>query len=83
MEPEDIMNTLGKHFPGAQSEITLEDTPDRYNGHVLWDGFKGMSFLERQRQVFEVLNAAFGSETQRISMVFTYTPFEYEQLLAA
>ena len=42
-----------------------------------------MSFVDRQHQVFNILRTRLGPEVQRISMLFTYTPAEYEQLQAA
>ena len=82
MEHE-IEAVLHSHFPDMEAEIELEPTTDRYNGYVVWGGFQGLTFIDRQRQVFGVLRQAFGERAMLISMIFTYTPSEYELLQAA
>jgi acid stress-induced BolA-like protein IbaG/YrbA len=81
---EEIKNVLRANFPEpTEVEISIEKATGQYNGRLVWDGFKGMSFLERQKRVFDVLRNAFGPKATQISMIFTYTPSEYEQLVAA
>jgi stress-induced morphogen len=80
---QEILNALRAQFPDIQGDVTLEPTTDRYNGHILSEGFQGLSFVERQSRVFNILREALEEDSQRISMLFTYTPFEYEQLQAA
>ena len=80
---QEVLNALRPYFPDISGNIILEATTDRYNGHILSAGFQGLTFVERQQQVFDILRQAIGPETQRISMLFTYTPNEYELLQAA
>ena len=80
---QEILDALRAQFPDVQGGITLESATDRYNGYLLSEGFQGLSFVERQRRVFNILREVVGPETQHISMLFTYTPAEYEQLQAA
>ena len=80
---EQILNALRVHFPDVQGDVTLETTTGRYNGHILSKDFKKLSFVERQRRVFSILRETLGAETQNISMLFTYTPAEYDSLLQA
>lgn len=82
MGSKEIIETLRTEFPNATVDIALEKTTDRYNGHLLWQNFEGMSFIERQRRVFDALRKAFGEEAQGVSLIFTYTPTEYEQIQA-
>jgi acid stress-induced BolA-like protein IbaG/YrbA len=80
---QEILEALRPEFPDVQGSIALEPATDRYNGHIVSQGFQTLSFVERQRRVFDRLRAHLGPEAQLISMLFTYTPAEYEQLQAA
>lgn len=80
---QEVLNALRPYFPDVEGHIMLEATTDRYNGHLLSANFQGLTFVERQKQVFDILRQAIGPETQCISMLFTYTPDEYELLQAA
>ncbi len=80
---QEILNALRPNFPDVQGDVTLEADTDRYNGRILSENFQGLSFVERQQRVFNILRATLGADTQRISMLFTYTPAEYDQLQAA
>lgn len=78
-----ILDALRTELPDVHGSVALEVTTDRYNGYILSKKFKGLSFLERQRRVFTILRQILGADAQSISMLFTYTPDEYEQLKAA
>ena len=80
---QEILTALRRDFPDVKGDVAFESSTDRYNGHILSDRFKGLSFLERQNRVFDILREALGEKTQEISMLFTYTPAEYELLQAA
>ncbi len=80
---QEILNALRNDFPDVQGEVSLEPTTERFNGHILSDGFKGLSFVERQSRVFNILRKSLGSKAKQISFIFTYTPFEYEQIDSA
>jgi stress-induced morphogen len=80
---EAILNALRTEFPDVHGNIEFERATDRYNGHVVSAGFATLSFVERQRRVFDKLRSQLGPDAQLISMLFTYTPTEYEQLQAA
>ncbi len=83
MEAEDIIEALLSHFENATVEIEFEETEDYFNGHLTWEGFQGISFLERQRMVYDFLREKFEEEAKNINMIFTYTPVERKQILAA
>ena len=78
-----ILEALRVHFPDVQGDVTLEPTTNYYNGQILSECFQGMSFLERQRRVSSVVRETLGPEAKRVSMLFTYTPGEYEALQAS
>lgn len=76
-----VEEVLRRNFAGS-SLVTLKDSPgnERYYGHLLWDGFAGQSFLRRQNKVVRVLKRELGPEMNEILHIFTYTPYEYEQM---
>ncbi|GEM_PF-2595630 len=61
----------------------LEQTTNRYNGYILSADFEELSFLKRQKRVFNILRPALGADVQSISMLFTYTPEEYAVMEAS
>ena len=74
---QQILDALRLEFPDVNGSVALELDTDRYNGRILSEKFKGLSFLERQRRVFTILRRTPGPRTQLISMLFTCTPDEY------
>lgn len=81
---QQVLAALSPRFSSAvTANIVFEPTTDRYNGYVLSEDFAGLSFLERQKRVFDVLRAEIESDVQLISMLFTYTPDEYAVLQAS
>ena len=80
---QEILDALRPEFPDVQGNIVWEESTDRYNGHLVSNGFQLLSFVERQQRVFRILRAHLGPQAHLISMLFTYTPAEYEQLQAA
>lgn len=77
---EKILDVLRVQIPDVKGEITLETSTDRYNGYILSREFKGRSFLDRQKRIFTILRKSLGADAQKIAMLFTYTPDEYEVL---
>jgi stress-induced morphogen len=80
---QQILDALRTEFPDVHGSVVLEVTTERYNGHILSEKFRGLTFLQRQQRVFALLRKEMESKTQSISMLFTYTPDEYEELKAA
>lgn len=80
---EEVINILQARFPDAVIRLEKDDDSEYINGNIVWAGFRDVSFLERQRLVYNPLRDALGDRAQQVSMVFTYTPNEYEQLKAA
>ena len=80
---QEILDALRPQFPDVQGSVLLEPSTDLYNGHILSEGYKGLSFVERQHRISKLLRDALGPQTALISILFTYTPHEYEQLLQA
>lgn len=82
MEAE-ILEALRRDFADVEGNVAFEPTTNRYNGFILSEQFAGLTFVERQHRVFALLRSALGARAQEISMLFTYTHGEYEQLQAA
>ena len=80
---ERIADILRRNFDGAQINLGRDSRNERINGSLLWDGFDGHNFLWRQNRIFRVLRRELGAEATVISHIFTYTPNEYEQMMAA
>ena len=80
---QQILEALRSQFPDISGEFELTEDTDLYNGQILTEGFRGMSFVERQHSVFKILRKVLGPKVKRISMLFTYTPEEYEILQAS
>jgi hypothetical protein len=80
---ERIADILRANFAGAQVNLVRDTRNERINGRLLWEGFDGHDFLWRQNKIFRVLRRELGPEATMISHIFTYTPNEYEQMMAA
>lgn len=79
---EQINDILRHNFEGAQVNLERDARNERINGTLLWEGFAGHNFMWRQNRIFHVLRRELGPEATVISHIFTYTPNEYEQLMA-
>jgi len=63
-------------FAGAQTELDTID-PERVSGYVIWDGFGGLSQLERQSLLWQALRRELSPDAQMgISAILTLTPRE-------
>ena len=80
---ERIADILRRNFAGAQVNLGRDARNERISGRLLWDGFDGHGFPWRQNRIFRVLRRELGVEATVISHIFTYTPNEYEQMMAA
>ncbi len=80
---ERIADILRRNFDGAQVNLARDARNERINGNLLWAGFSGHSFLWRQNKIVRVLRRELGPEAAIVSHIFTYTPNEYEQMMAA
>lgn len=78
-----VAEVLQKNFKGAQVHLDRDPLTERISGRLLWDGFAGHDFLWRQNALFRVLRRELGPEAQVVSHIFTYTPNESEQMIAA
>ncbi len=73
---------IQQHFHGA--DVSLEEIPHtkRLSGHVLWEGFDGMTALERQRELRRTLRHDLEKEEElQLSVLLTLTPAELDSIM--
>ncbi len=81
---QQITQILKKELPTSQVEMERDLGTGKVGGRVIWSGFEGYTSLRRQNRIFGLLRRSHTSgDTKDISFIFTYTPAEYELLLAA
>lgn len=63
----------------ASPEFMLEKAGGRLSGNVISASFKGKRDHERQRMIWDALDAALGAESARgVGLLLAYTPAEWE-----
>ena len=78
-----VRDVLNENFSGAQVSVEDYDGEERVGGYILWDGFDDQEAIDRQLAIFKVLRDKLGAEAQRVSLIFAYTPREWEIMSAA
>ena len=79
---ERVSQVLMAAFPGAAVDVAFGGA-ERLSGHLVWNGFERKAQMTRQRLVHRVLRKALGPDAQRISIILTYTPREYDLMATA
>jgi acid stress-induced BolA-like protein IbaG/YrbA len=77
---EQVRGILESRLPGAQVSVGLLHGARKISGHVVWDGFEGEEHLDRQRMLQDLLRVELGPDAQRVSVIFTYTPAEFDAM---
>ena len=78
-----IKQTLEKELPGAKAEISRDPDSEKVGGRVIWAGFQGGTARQRQERIFRPLRRQITpAQAREISFIFSYTPYEYEQMQA-
>lgn len=80
---EQIKRILGEHFGGCDPKIEWDEDLQKVVGVVLWQDFEKLDHATRQRKLWSVLRHDLGADAQRVSLLLTFTPKEYETQLAA
>lgn len=73
-----VKHTLEQQLHGARVEIDSLPGAQKVSGFIVWDGFRGMEQIDRQRQVRRILHEALRRDAQRVSTILTYSPGEFE-----
>ena len=81
---ETIKNGLEHHFAGSNAiEIEWQPSTNRISGLLLWEGFGPLTHRERQRIIFDFLRDELEAESKSVSLIFAYSPQEYELMQSA
>ncbi len=79
-----IKEILERGFIGAQVEAERDIDSEKIGGRIVWKGFTGNNSLRRQNRIHTLLRKDLSrAEMNEISILFTYTPEELEQVNAA
>ncbi|HEY3782158.1 MAG TPA: hypothetical protein VGL56_13830 [Fimbriimonadaceae bacterium] len=78
-EVDDYLKSLA-NGKDAFGEATQDGPDSRINGVLVHRDFTGVYVTERQRQLWERLRQKFGQDSNGIGMIFTYSPYEYEEM---
>ena len=73
---QQVDTILSQTFPG--SERYLEIVPgERIGGYMAWQGFEGVAYYDRQRRVWDTLQANLPQgEPEHVSAILAFTPGE-------
>lgn len=78
-----VGSVLAQRFAGASLELKRLRPGDRIGGTVVWDGFTGLSQLDRQTQLRDALIEALApDEHVKVSFILTVTPVERAAMTA-
>ena len=62
-----------------EPDVRLEKAGGRFSGDVVSASFKGKRDHERQKMIWDALDAALGAESvQKVGLLLAYTPDEWE-----
>lgn len=64
---------------GNHTEFHFDSGIGKYVGQVVSSRFKGLGVPERQKLVWDQIRKKFGPDSQEISLVFTFSPREFEE----
>ncbi len=65
---------------GDFAKFEFDSSIDRFVGDVVHHEFRGLNVPERQKRIWDLLDERFGEESQRVSLVLTYSPEEWEEV---
>jgi acid stress-induced BolA-like protein IbaG/YrbA len=77
---EALENLFPRDDLGNKSEFEFDEQIEKFTGHVISREFQGVAVPARQGLVWDRIREAFGDESQRISLVLTFTPEEWEEV---
>jgi acid stress-induced BolA-like protein IbaG/YrbA len=80
LDVKQLEEFLLKTYPDAQLDIGRRNGMERISGRVITHAFDNLEPIDRQMTMWELIRQRFGSESQDISLILTYTPDEYRRL---
>ena len=76
-----IETIVAEHFAGASTDLEIIRQSQKLSGSVVWDGWRGKTQTERQRQMGAMLRQRLSpAEQQYLSAILTMTPAEVNAL---
>jgi stress-induced morphogen len=79
----EVQSVLREKFVGEGSQVDLHHAPDgSIHGFVVSPNFSEQPVPDRQRTVYDLLRARFGADAQQVKMIFTYSPYEFEEVFS-
>jgi hypothetical protein len=80
---ERLIEVAKKNYPGCEVKVKWDKGLEKVVGFILWDGFAEMDHVSRQGGLYDVLDRELGPDAEEVSLLLTYTPKEYNTLMAA
>ena len=79
MTTDEVKNLIGSGLPGAKVDVTdSRGTGDHFSAVVEWDGFEGLSLVERHRRVYKAVGQHMTREIHALQLR-TLTPHGEEK----
>ena len=76
-----IEELVGTGFPGSELRWQEDNLIKRPSGTLVWEGFDGLSHIDRQQRLGAYLREHLGEDKTLIGMIFTLTPRERAAIL--
>ena len=80
---ERIRQIAAESFPGCDPRLEWDEDLQKVVGVIIWDGFGKLDHASRQGKLWKVLKDALGPDMQQVSLLLTYTPRDYNTMMAA
>ncbi len=73
---ERLEGLLHDRFKGMAIDLGPLGQTGRLSGVLIWDGFRGMDFVDRQNNVWSAIRDTLEADAQKVSTLITLTPAE-------
>ena len=78
----EVQSFLEQEVRGPESMVNITDEFGHIGGFVVRPEFDGQTISTRQKSLWDSLRNRFGEEAGEIGMIFTYSPYEYDEIFA-
>jgi len=78
-----VEEIISEVFPGSEIYLDVDRHSMKVSGVLVWEGFGAADQVDRQTRLWNALRDRLGTDSTRISTIFTYTPSEYRMLKAS
>jgi hypothetical protein len=81
---ERVRSAISATFPAADiRDLELDPYYDRVTGVIIWPDFEASTQHERQQKLWDALESRLAeADLRRLSLLMTFSPAEYERVLA-